>query len=282
MPANLPLRNRSNPSQAQIDRNGDDADNPKHLLVILVIIPEDNRKDDAPQIPHPARDPADDAVGMRVHVRDEREVGAVAGLEEEGHAGDEAEHGALVVAVRQADGDLEGARHDREAVDQVLLAPDARAAVERVGDEAADGSAGDVEQAEHGGPAACARLAELREVLEVVGAQDGVDGELGAEGAEVAHGHDEGLEGEDDGHGFLEGGFLDDFAAGDVEHLLFADLGFAVVDAAAAFGVENHLGITMWRWGAGFRAGGFLFGDRARNLDDVAGYAVFGQILLCS
>lgn len=79
-------------------------------------------------------------------------------------------------------------------------------------------------------------MAERFEVLEVEGAEDGVDGEFGAEGAEVAAAGDEGLEGEDDGHCFLKAGFADDFAAGDVQHLLFANLGFVVKATLAVAG----------------------------------------------
>ena len=77
-------------------------------------------------------------------MRDEAEDGAVGALEEEGHAGHEAEHGALVVAVGEADGDLEGAGDDGVGVDEGFLAPDAGAGVEGVGEEAAEGPAGDV------------------------------------------------------------------------------------------------------------------------------------------
>ena len=45
-------------------------------------------------------------------MRYEAKDGAVGALEEESHAGDETEHGALVVAVCEADGDLEGASDD--------------------------------------------------------------------------------------------------------------------------------------------------------------------------
>ena len=228
MPTNLPFRNGSDPAQGQIDRNGNDANDPNGLFVIRPLVPEDNCEDNAAEIAHRARAARDDAVGERVHVRHEAEDGAVGALEEEGEAGDEAEHGALVVAVLQADGDFEGAGEEDVAVDEVLLAPDAGAGVDGVGDQAADGAEGDVQETEHGGPAAGAGLPESFEVLDVVGAQDGIDGQLGAKGAEVAPAGDEGLQGEDDRHCILEAGLLDNLSTGDIEHLLFANLSFAV------------------------------------------------------
>ena len=281
MPTNLPLWNGSDPAQRQIDRNRNDADDPNRLLVILPLIPEYDREDDAAEIARPPRAARDDAIGIRVHVRHEAEDGAVGALEEEGEAGHETEHGALVVAVREADGEFEDAGDDGVSVDEVLLAPDAGALVDLVGEEAADGPAGDVEEAEHGGPAAGARLAEGFEVLDVVGAQDGVDGELGAKGAEVAAAGDEGLEGEDDGHCLLEAGLLDNLPTGDVEHLLFANLGFVgKATLALAGGVVFDLCIRITVRRARFKRCWFLGIDLARNLDDVTGDAMFSQILL--
>ena len=214
-------------------------------------------------------------------MRHEAKDGAVGALEEEGETGHEAEHGALGVAVRETDGELEDAGEDGVGVHEVFFPPDAGAAVDGVGDEAADGTADDVEEAEHGGPAAGARLAEGLEVLDVVGAQDGVDGELGAKGAEVAAAGDEGLEGEDDGHRLLEAGLLDYLSAGDVEHLLFANLGFVGKAALAlAGGVVFDLCVRITVWRAGFERFRFLGIDLARDLDDVTGDAMFGQILL--
>ena len=281
MPTNLPLRNGSDPAQRQIDRNRNDADDPNRLLVLLALIPEDDREDDATEIARPPRAARDDAIGIRVHVRHEAEDGAVGALEEEGEAGHETEHGALVVAVREADGEFEDAGEDGVGVDEVLLAPDAGALVDLVGEEAADGPEGDVEEAEHGGPAAGTRLAEGFEVLDVVGAQDGVDGELGAKGAEVAAAGDEGLEGEDDGHCLLEAGLLDNLPTGDVEHLLFANLGFVGKAALALAGgvvFDFCVRITVRR--ARFKRCWFLGIDLAWNLNNVTGDAMFSQILL--
>ena len=126
-------------------------------------------------------------------MRHEAEDGAVGALEEECHAGDETEHGALGVAVLETDGDLEGPGDAGVGVDEVLLAPDTGTGVNGVGYETAKGAAHDVQETEHGRPATGAGLTKCFEVLKVVGAQDGVDGQFGAEGAEVAAACDKGL-----------------------------------------------------------------------------------------
>ena len=193
MPADLALGDGSDPTERQVDADGDDADDPDGLFVVGALVAEDDGEDDAAQVADAAGAAGDDAVGEGVHVRDEAEDGAVGALEEEGHAGDEAEHGALVAAVGQADGELEHAGHDGVRVDEALLPPDTGAGVDGVGYETAEGAEHDVQETEHGGPATGAGLTERFEVLEVVGAQDGVDGQFGAEGAEVAAAGDEGL-----------------------------------------------------------------------------------------
>lgn len=170
MPTNLSLRDRLDPAEGQIDRNSHDANDPNDLVVAGAVVAEDDCEDDAAEVSGAAGAARDDAVGKGVDVGHEAEDGAVGALEEECEAGDEAEHGALVVAVGQADGELEGARQEQVEVDEVFLAPDAAAGVDEVRGEAADGPEGDVEEAEHGGPAAGARLAEGLEVLDVVGA----------------------------------------------------------------------------------------------------------------
>ena len=176
MPTDLPFRNRSYPAHRQIDRNGNDPDNPNGLFIFLALIPEDDGEDDAPEIANAPRAARDDAVCKRVHVRHETEDGAVGALEEERHARDETEHGVLVVAVRETDGELEDAREDGVGVNEVLLAPDTGAGVDGVGQKPAHGPEGDVQETEHGGPATGAGLTERFEVFEVVGAEDGVDG----------------------------------------------------------------------------------------------------------
>ena len=177
-----------------------------------------------------------DTISERMDVRHEREIRSVATFEEKRHAGDEAEHGALVVRVDEPDGDEEGTGDDTVRVDEHFLAPDAGVRVDEVGNDAAERAEEDVQEAEHGGPPTGAGLAEFGEVLDVIGAEDGVDGQLAAEGVEVAAGQDEGLQGEDDAHRFAEGRFDDDFAARRVEHLLLADLGFVVGDDVSLVG----------------------------------------------
>ncbi len=200
MSTNLPFRNRPNPAQRQIDHNSNDANDPNGLLIIRALVPEDDGEDDTAEVTNAARAAGDDAVGVGVYVRHEAEDGAVGALEEERHAGDEAEHGAFVVAVCETDGDLEGAGDDGVGVHEVFLAPDAGTGIDGVGEEAAERAEHNVQETEHGGPAAGAGLTKGFEVFEVVGAEDGVDGQFGAEGAEVAAGGDEGLQGENDGH----------------------------------------------------------------------------------
>ena len=214
-----------------------------------------------------------------MHVGHEREIGAVARFEEEGHTGDEAEHGAVGMGIGETDGDEEGTSEDGEHVDEDLLAPDVGVAVDEVGDDASQGPEDDVEEAEHGRPLPRAGLFQRGEVFHVVGAQDGVDGQLSAEGAEVgACGH-EGLRADDDGEGLFEAGLGDDLAAGGVEHLLFADLRFVVVVGSIFAGgvVADFLSAAV----RAARAGAVIFGavhQVAGDVDDGAGNAVLCQI----
>ena len=217
-------------------------------------------------------------------MRHQGKIRPIAGLEKERHAGHEAKHGILIMGIGDADGDQEGARADGQAMEQELLAPDARAPIQAIGDDATEGAENDVEQAEHGGPVAGAGLAEGGEVGEVVGAEDAVDGELGPEGAEVAAGEHERLQGEDHGHGFLEGGLDDHFAAGRVQHVLFGDLGLVVRDRTGVFArrleAEFLLRIVRGAHGAGRGGSWFAVGEGARHVDDVTRDAVVGEVLL--
>ena len=233
-PTNLPLGQRPYPTHAQIQPNRNDADDPNRLSVIRPQVSKDDGKYNAPEVPARAREPANHAVGVRMHVRHEGVVDAVARFEEKRHARDEAEHGGLAFAVEHADGDEEGARDERVAVQEGLLGPDvaAGAAVSEVRGEAAKGPEDDVEQAEHGGPVAGALQAEGVEIGEVVGAEDAIDGELGAEGAEVAAGGDEGLGAGADVQDFAHGRLPDDFAFGRVHHLVGGKASFVVGEAA--------------------------------------------------
>lgn len=240
MPTNLPLRNRSDPAQRKINGNSHNPNNPKHLLVILVIVSENDGEDDTTQIANGPRASRDDTVSIRVHVRHEREIGTVARFEEEGHAGNETKHRTLVVRIRKTNRNLEHARHNGESVYQEFLTPYAGLGVDGVRDQPASRPERDIEKPKHGRPTPRARLSEVLEIFEIVSAEYGIDGKLGAEGAEVASSLDERLEGEDDGHRFFKSGLADNFTARDIEHLLFSDLGFTVFEAPGAFGVEFH------------------------------------------
>ena len=285
MPANLSLGNRFDPTQSQIDPDRHDPNDPKDLCVVHPIISEDDCKHNPTEIARGARAARHDTVGVGVHVRHEREVGAVSCFEEEGHASDQTEHGALGVGVCEADGDFKGASDDRETVDQVFLAPDAGCAVDDVAEDTARRSEDDVQETEHGGPLPGAALAESFEVFEVVCPEDGVDCEFGAKGAEVAAAGDEGLEGEDDRHGLFERRLLNNLAPRGVEHLLFADLGLMITDAGTLVRCREAYFLAMamlgsWRIGTG--GVGLLVGEFARNINDIAGNSMAGEILLRS
>lgn len=110
-------------------------------------------------------------------MRNKGVVGTVTGLEEECHTGNQAEHGMLVVAVGDADGDKEGAADEGEGVQQDLLGPDAVSfPIEEIRGEATERAEDDVEETEHSSPVSRTRLAEGGEVCEIVGAKGGVDG----------------------------------------------------------------------------------------------------------
>ena len=187
---------------------------------------------------------------MRVHMRHEGKVSAVAGFEEEGHACDQAEHGAFVVRVGETDSDEERSGDDGEAMDEVFLAPHAGPLVEEVGCNTAKGPEEDIEQPEHCGPVAGAGLSELREILDVVCAEDGVDCQLGSEGAEIASSGHECLQGENHGHCFFESGLYDDLTTSSLQHCLLANLSF-VVKGTGSLGtsVKDHFSLgALVRW----------------------------------
>jgi hypothetical protein len=68
--SNLPLRHRFNPGDCEIDPNRHDADDPEDLPIRFSVIPKDNSEDDTAQISGRARTAGDDAVGVRVDMRD--------------------------------------------------------------------------------------------------------------------------------------------------------------------------------------------------------------------
>ena len=59
MTTDLTLRNRSDPAQRQIDTDSHNPNNPKHLAVVLAIVPEDDSEDDPTEIAGRARDTGD-------------------------------------------------------------------------------------------------------------------------------------------------------------------------------------------------------------------------------
>ena len=100
--------------------------------------PKQNRKNHTPEIPHSAHRPTQHTIGVWVDVRHQSEIRAVAGFEEERHAGDEAEHCRFVLGVEQADGDEEGAGDDADEEDPGFFEPEVGGDVfvEEVADDA--------------------------------------------------------------------------------------------------------------------------------------------------
>ena len=68
MTTNLAFGNRSNPTQADVNRNGDDANDPDHLVVMRAIVSEDDGEDDTAEISRRAGASGDDAVRVGVNV----------------------------------------------------------------------------------------------------------------------------------------------------------------------------------------------------------------------
>lgn len=66
MPANLTPRNGSNPAQGEVNSHGHDADDPKHLAVILAVVTENNGEDDAAEIARRAGNTGDDSCVDRI------------------------------------------------------------------------------------------------------------------------------------------------------------------------------------------------------------------------
>ena len=82
---------------------------------------------------------------------------------------------------------------------------------------------------------------------------------------------------EDDGKSLFEAGFLNNLAAGGVEHLLFPDLGLVVMVGGVFAGgaVADFFGAVTARWAAG--AGTVLVVCKAaRHVDDRTGDAMAG------
>lgn len=107
------------------------------------MIPKQNRKNNTTKITHRTNSATKDAIRMGMDMRHQCEIGAVARLEEKGHAGDKAEHHAFVVRVCEADGDEEGAGGDADKGDPGVFEPEVLGdfGVEQVGYYAAQRSA---------------------------------------------------------------------------------------------------------------------------------------------
>lgn len=50
MTTNLAFRNWSDPTQGEVDSDGDDADDPEHLGVVLAVVAEDDGEDDTAEV----------------------------------------------------------------------------------------------------------------------------------------------------------------------------------------------------------------------------------------
>lgn len=50
MAPNLPLRDGPDPAKAQVDRDGDDTNDPKHLAVVLAVVAEDDGENDTAEV----------------------------------------------------------------------------------------------------------------------------------------------------------------------------------------------------------------------------------------
>lgn len=100
--------------------------------------PKQNREYHTSKIAHSAHSTTQNTIGMWVYVRHQSEIRAVAGFEEERHAGDEAEHCRFVLGVEQADGDEEGAGDDADEEDPGFFEPEVGGDVfvEEVADDA--------------------------------------------------------------------------------------------------------------------------------------------------
>jgi hypothetical protein len=168
-PANLPLRNRSHPTESQIQTDHHNPQDPETLLILTPMKAKENGEYDTTQIPRRARKPTNNPIRMRIHMRHQPEIRPIPGLQKKRHPRDQPKHGGFIAGVSKADGDVESSRNDAYEDDPALFHPEGfGVAVEEVGDDASQGTGDDVEEAEHGGPLAGVGLAEGGEVAEVV------------------------------------------------------------------------------------------------------------------
>lgn len=285
MPADLPLRDGRDPAEDEVEADGEDADDPEGLGVVGAGVheAEDDGEEDAAEVAAGARGARDDAVGVRVHVRDEREVGAVAGLEEDGHERHEPDHRRQVVRVRAPDHDEQGPRHAPADDDPRLLGPDAapRRPVQRVGRHAAERARDDVEEPEHGGPVGRVGLAERREVLGVVRAEDGVDGELAAERAHVCRDVEQRLRRHENVRNHAPRRLLHHLALGRLHHVLLRDGGFVVPVRVPVLVLRERRLLLLDLLDAVSADGTRLVRDPPRDVDDAARVDAVGlEVLL--
>jgi len=170
--SNLALGNWSDPAKRQVDDDRDYTDDPKYLAVVRTIVTEDNGENDSAQVTHGTGETRDDTIGVWVNVRYKRVIGPIATFEEEGHTSDESEHGARVLGVGETNGNEESTSDDSVDVDERLLSPHTRAAVQEIGENPTSWPEHNVEQTKHGSPSSSPSLSKRGEVLQVVGTED--------------------------------------------------------------------------------------------------------------
>lgn len=154
-PTKLSFRYWPYPADREVDANGNDTNDPKHLSVCLPIVPENDGKYDATKVACRACEAAHHPVRVRMHMGHESEICPVAPFEEEGHAGHQPEHSRLVLTVQHTNDDEEHARQYSIGVQHCLLRPHTvRTTVREIRYESAERTRHAVEQAEHGCPVA--------------------------------------------------------------------------------------------------------------------------------
>ncbi len=62
MAPNLPLRDGPDPAEPQVDRDGNDANDPKHLAVVLAVVAEDDGEDNTAEVSRGTGAAGDDAL----------------------------------------------------------------------------------------------------------------------------------------------------------------------------------------------------------------------------
>lgn len=293
MPPNLPLGQRRDPTHRQTNRHMNTPDNPKPLGIVTPMVhePKDDGKDNPPHIPPRARQPRQHPVRIRMHMRHQRKVRAVPGLEENRHQRHQPKHRMCLMGIQPPDQDQEHPRHEPAHGDPALLEPQAapKRIVQHVRDHAAQRPRRKVEEPKHGRPVSRLRLRHGREVLEVVRRQDRIDGELAAERVHVHEHEEERLRGGGDAQGLAEGRLDDDFALGGLEHLVAGHVRL-VVKGGRGDGARGgrELGLLVLDvaggavlFGVGFGVGGGeAVGDGARDDDNLVVNAVRGEGLL--